>query len=329
MENRKIRFLSAEAVRKTLSMPEAIRAVEEAFLQLSSGRAIVPLRAAIALPDREGGALFMPVYLPASEQIGVKAVSVFAENRRKGLPAIQALFLILDGRDGRPLAVMDGESLTALRTGAASGLATRLLARSDARVAAVIGSGVQGRTQLEAVCAVRPIERAYAVDIDREEAESFAREMSDRLAIPVTAAQAERALPDCDVLCTATPATEPLFSDELLKPGLHINAVGSYKPEMCEIPGETVARARVIVDSRAACTAEAGDLIRAIEAGLIDESHIHAEIGEIAAGAREARASEEEITLFKSVGNAVQDLSAASRALRRAEELGLGVEISL
>ena len=329
MKNRKIRFLSAEAVRKTLSMTEAIRAVEEAFLQLSSGRAIVPLRTAIALPDREGGALFMPVYLPACEQIGVKAVSVFAENRRKGLPAIQALFLIMDGRDGRPLAVMDGESLTALRTGAASGLATRLLARRDARVATVIGSGVQGRTQLEAVCAVRPIERAYAVDIDREEAESFAREVSDRLAIPVIAAEAERALPDCDVLCTATPSTEPVFSDELLKPGLHINAVGSYKPEMCEIPGETVARARVIVDSRAACMAEAGDLIRAIEAGLIDESHIHAEIGEIAAGTREARASEEEITLFKSVGNAVQDLSAASRALRRAEELGLGVEISL
>jgi ornithine cyclodeaminase/alanine dehydrogenase-like protein (mu-crystallin family) len=329
MKNRKIRFLSAEAVRKTLSMTEAIRAVEEAFLQLSSGRAIVPLRTAIALPDREGGALFMPVYLPACEQIGVKAVSVFAENRRKGLPAIQALFLIMDGRDGRPLAVMDGESLTALRTGAASGLATRLLARRDARVATVIGSGVQGRTQLEAVCAVRPIERAYAVDIDREEAESFAREMSDRLAIPVTAAEAERALPDCDVLCTATPSTEPVFSDELLKPGLHINAVGSYKPEMCEIPGETVARARVIVDSRAACMAEAGDLIQPIEAGLIDESHIHAEIGEIAAGTREARASEEEITLFKSVGNAVQDLSAASRALRRAEELGLGVEISL
>jgi ornithine cyclodeaminase/alanine dehydrogenase-like protein (mu-crystallin family) len=196
-------------------------------------------------------------------------------------------------------------------------------------VVAVIGSGVQGRTQLEAVCAVRPIERAYALDIDREKAERFAREMSDRLAIPVTAEEEERALLDCDVLCTATPATEPLFSDELLKPGLHINAVGSYKPAMCEIPGKTVARARVIVDSRAACMAEAGDLIRPIEAGLIDESHIHAELGEIAAGTRQGRASEEEITLFKSVGNAVQDLSAASRALRRAEELGLGVEISL
>jgi ornithine cyclodeaminase/alanine dehydrogenase-like protein (mu-crystallin family) len=329
MRKRKIRFLSAEVVEKTLSMTEAIRAVEEAFLQLSSGRAIVPLRTPIALPDREAGALFMPVYLPASEQIGVKAVSVFAENPRRGLPVVHALFLIMDGRDGRPLAVMDGESLTALRTGAASGLATRLLARRDARAAAVIGSGVQGRTQLEAVCAVRPIERAYAVDIDRDRAESFAREMSDRLAIPVTAAEAERVLPHCDVLCTATPATEPVFSDELLKPGLHINAVGSYKPEMCEIPGETVARARVVVDSRAACMAEAGDLIRPIQQALFDESRIHAEIGEIAAGTREGRASEEEITLFKSVGNAVQDLSAASRALRRAEELGLGVEISL
>jgi len=329
MKNRKIRFLSAEDLQKALSMTEAIRAVKDAFLQLSSGRAIVPLRTPMALGDRDGGALFMPVYLPESEQIGLKAVSVFAENPRKGLPAIHALFLIMDGRDGRPLAVMDGEFLTALRTGAASGLATDLLARRGARTVAVIGTGVQGRTQLEAVCAVRPIERAYAVDIDRDKAEAFAREMSDRLSVPVAAEEAERALPHCDVLCTATPATQPVFSDERLGPGLHINAVGSYQPEMCEIPDATVARALVVVDSRAACLAEAGDLIQPIEAGLIDESHIHAEIGEVAAGTREGRTSEEQVTLFKSVGNAVQDLAAASRALARAEQLGLGVEISL
>jgi ornithine cyclodeaminase/alanine dehydrogenase-like protein (mu-crystallin family) len=329
MKNRKIRFLSAEDIEKSLSMAEAIRAVKEAFLQLSNGQAIVPLRTPMALTDRDGGALFMPVYLPESEQIGLKAVSVFAENPRKGLPVIHALLLIMDGRDGRPLAVMDGESLTALRTGAASGLATDLLARREARVAAVIGAGVQGRTQLEAVCAVRPIERAYAIDLDQDKAETFAREMSDRLAIPVAAAEETGALPHCDVLCTATPATRPVFSDQLLKPGVHINAVGSYQPEMCEIPRETVVRARVIVDSRAACMAEAGDLLQPIEAGLIDENHIHAEIGEIAAGTSEGRAFEEQITLFKSVGNAVQDLSAASRALARAEQLGLGVEVSL
>jgi ornithine cyclodeaminase/alanine dehydrogenase-like protein (mu-crystallin family) len=329
MKNGKIRFLSAEDVVKTLPMTEAIGAVKEAFLQLSNGDAVVPLRTPMALPDRDGGALFMPVYLPANQQIGLKAVSVFGENPRKGLPLIHALFLIMDGRDGRPLAVMDGESLTALRTGAASGLATDLLARRDARAAAVIGAGVQGRTQLEAVCAVRAIETAYAIDIDRDRAEAFAREMGERLAIPVTAADAEQALPRCDVLCTATPAARPLFSDPLLKPGAHVNAVGSYKPEMCEIPQETVARARLVVDSRAACMAEAGDLIQPMEAGRIDESHIHAEIGEIAAGSSEGRTSEEQITLFKSVGNAVQDLSAASRALGRAEQLGLGVEIPL
>jgi ornithine cyclodeaminase/alanine dehydrogenase-like protein (mu-crystallin family) len=242
---------------------------------------------------------------------------------------IHALFLIMDGRDGRPLAVMDGEYLTALRTGAASGLATDLLAPRGARAVAVIGTGVQGRTQLEAVCSVRPIEQAYAIDLDQDKAEAFAREMSDRLAIPVTAAEEAWALPHCDVLCTATPATHPVFSDQLLRPGVHINAVGSYRPEMCEIPRETVARARVIVDARAACMAEAGDLIQPIEAGLIGENHIHAEIGEVAAGASEGRASEEQITLFKSVGNAVQDLAAASRALGRAEQLGLGIEVSL
>jgi len=329
VKNRKIRFLSAEDLEKTLSMTEAIRAMKEAFLQLSNGQAIVPLRTPMELTDRDGGALFMPVYLPASEQIGLKAVSVFAANPRKGLPVIHALFLIMDGRDGRPLAVMDGEFLTALRTGAASGLATDLLARRGARSAAVIGAGVQGRTQLEAVCAVRPIERAYVIDLDRDKAEAFVREMSDRLAIPVATAEAERALPHCDVLCTATPATQTVFSNERLEPGVHINAVGSYRPEMCEIPEETVARALVVVDSRAACLAEAGDLIQPIEAGLIDASHIHAEIGEVAAGTSKGRTSEEQITLFKSVGNAVQDLAAASRALGRAEQLGLGVEISL
>jgi ornithine cyclodeaminase/alanine dehydrogenase-like protein (mu-crystallin family) len=329
MKNRKIRCLSAEDVEKTLSMAEAIRAVKEAFLQLSSGQAIVPLRTPVELTDRSGGALFMPVYLPGSEQIGLKAVSVFPENPRKKLPVIHALFLIMDGRNGRPLAVMDGESLTALRTGAASGLATDLLARREARIAAVIGAGVQGRTQLEAICAVRPIEQAYAIDLDQDKAEAFAREMSDRLALPVAAAEATGALPRCDVLCTATPATRPVFSDHLLKSGAHINAVGSYQPEMCEIPRDTVARARVIVDSRAACMAEAGDLLQPIEAGLIDENHIHAEIGEIAAGTSEGRASEEQITLFKSVGNAAQDLAAASRALAQAEQLGLGVEIPL
>jgi len=326
---RKIRFLSAEDVRKTLSMAEAIEAVKGAFVELSRGEAVVPSRTPMALPDPQGGALFMPVYLPGCEQIGLKTVTLFQENPRRGLPVIHALFLIMDGRDGRPLAVMDGEYLTALRTGAASGLATELLASRRARCVAVIGTGVQGRTQLEAVCAVRPIERAHVVDGDGGKAEAFAREMSEELSIPVAAAETKEALTGCDVLCTATPATDPLFSDQLLRPGTHINAVGSYRPEMREIPEATVARARVIVDSRAACLAEAGDLIQPIQAGLIDEEHVSTEIGEVAAGARQGRTSEEQITLFKSVGNAVQDLAAASRALARAERLGLGVEISL
>jgi ornithine cyclodeaminase/alanine dehydrogenase-like protein (mu-crystallin family) len=329
MKKRKIRFLSAEDVRKTLPMAEAIEAVKEAFVQLSGNEAIVPLRTPMALPDADAGALFMPVYLPGCGQIGLKTVTLFPENPRKALPVIHALFLIMDGRDGRPLAVMDAEHLTALRTGAASGLATDLLARQQARSVAVLGAGVQGRTQLEAVCEVRPIEKAYAIDVDRGKAEAFAREMSDELSIPVEAAEKEEALPLCDVLCTATPARRPVFSDRLLKPGVHINAVGSYRPETREVPEETVARARVIVDSRTACLAEAGDLIQPIEAGLIDEEHVGTEIGEIAAGTRQGRTSEDQVTLFKSVGNAVQDLATASRALARAEQLGLGAEIPL
>lgn len=327
MTRKTIRFLSAADVRRTLSMPEAIAAMREAFIQLSDGRAAAPLRTRIDLPGREAGALFMPVHLPESGRIGLKAVTLFSKNPAKGLPMIHALVMVMDGRDGRPLAVIDGEHLTAMRTGAASGLATDLLAREEASVAAIFGAGVQGRTQLEAIATVRKIEKAFVLDCSREAAETFAREMGEKLSLVVAPGEAERVLPRCDIICTATPATAPLFSHDHLKPGVHINAVGSYKPDMCEIPPETVARSRVVVDSRAACLAEAGDLIQAIGKGLFAKEKIVAEIGEIAAGRAPSRQRDDETTLFKSVGNSVQDLAAADCVLLEAERLGLGSEI--
>ncbi|MBC7098699.1 ornithine cyclodeaminase family protein [Candidatus Bipolaricaulota bacterium] len=320
-------FLSAADVKQALPMREAIEAMEEAFVELSCGRAVVPKRMHLAIPELASTALLMPAY--AQGYVGLKLVTLCQENPAKGLPLIHALVVLVEAGEGRPVAVLEGSSLTALRTGAASGLATRLLARPDAEVAAVFGAGVQGRTQLEAVCTVRPIRKAYVVDPDREKARAFAAEMTKRLSIPVQVASPGEALAEADVVCTATTSTTPVFLDHQLKEGVHINAIGSYKPHMQEIPEETVCRAKVVVDQREACLAEAGDLIVPLRRGLINPDDIHAELGEIAAGLKEGRSSPEEVTLFKSVGSAIQDLMASVKAFQAARRRGLGTKITM
>jgi len=225
---------------------------------------------------------------------------------------------------------MDGTYLTALRTGAASGAATDLLARQDVHTAAIFGAGAQGRTQLEAVCAVRPIEAAWVYDVAPERAAVYAGEMSQRLSLPVRAAETPAgAVRQADVICTATTSSSPVFEDADVRPGTHINGVGAYTPQMQEIPVETVLRAKVVIDHRQASLAEAGDLLIPLRQGLMTEGHIYAELGEIAAGRKPGRASPEEITLFKSVGVAVQDVAAAGAVLKAARQLGLGTDLAL
>jgi ornithine cyclodeaminase/alanine dehydrogenase-like protein (mu-crystallin family) len=329
MTSKTLRFLSAEDVAKALTMDQAIGAMKEAFIELSAGAATVPLRVPIDISGQNATALFMPVYLPGTQKFGLKVVSVFGNNPPRGLPLIYALVAVFDGNTGSPLAVMDGEYLTALRTGAASGLATDLLARKEAHTVAIFGAGRQGRTQLEGVATVRAIEQAWIIDPDTARAAAFAAEMSDRLGFRIDVADSTEVLGEADVICTATTSAKPVFADAKVKTGVHINGVGSFKPSLCEIPPETVVRAKVVVDSLAPCLSEAGDLIMPMEQGLITQSHIYAEIGEIAAGKKAGRSSGEEITIFKSVGNAVQDLAAAARVLETAQRLNLGVEVEL
>jgi ornithine cyclodeaminase/alanine dehydrogenase-like protein (mu-crystallin family) len=326
----KLRVLSADDVRQALPMAEAVEAMKSAFAQLSLRRANVPLRTPVEVPAHNGVTLFMPAYLADDDQMAVKIVSVFNDNPARGLPLIHALVVVVDATTGRPQAAMDGTYLTALRTGAVSGAATDFLARPDARIAAIFGAGAQGRTQLEAVCAVRPIEGAWVFDSYAERARAYADEMSARLSLPVSVARSPaEALRQADVVCTATTSSTPVFADADLQPGVHINAVGAYTPQMQELPAETVARARVVIDHRAASLAEAGDLIIPIAQGIIGADHIYAELGEIVSGLKPGRASAAEVTLFKSVGVAVQDVAAAGRVLAAAERLGLGVEVSL
>lgn len=329
----KLCILSGADVRRAVTMAEAIGAVREAYVQLSGGQAVVPLRTPVDVAKRKGVTLFMPAYLAASDALGAKVVSVFPENPARGLPLIHALVLVIGAETGQPRAVMDGTYLTALRTGAASGVATDLLARPDARVVAIFGAGAQARTQLEAVCTVRSIEQVWVYDADAEVAVAYVEEMKARgRPIPTSISVARspsQAVHEADVVCTATTSSRPVFDDADLKPGVHINGIGSYTPEMQEVPAATVARAKIVVDSRSASLAEAGDLILPIEKGLISEESIHAEIGEVAAGKSPGRQTNDEVTFFKSVGVAVQDVAVAALILRRAIELNLGVEVAI
>jgi len=318
----KIRILTAEDVQKALPMAKAIEAVRTAFGQFSAGQATVPLRS--RFHTDKGVTLIMPAHLKQTGDFALKVVSVYGENPTQGLPTVAATVLVLDPETGMPLAFMDGDSLTALRTGAGGGLAVDLLAREDARRAVLFGAGVQARSQLLAALTVRPLEEVAIIDPVSAAAERLSAEVSTwdgALAVKLGADPAE-AVATADIIMAATTTTTPLFDGNLLKPGTHVTGVGSFTPDMQEIDAVTVARARVVVDSREACQAEAGDIIKA-------EAVIDAEIGEIVNGTSPGRQSGDEITFFKSVGVACQDAAAAAAVLAGAEAAGLGQIVDL
>jgi ornithine cyclodeaminase/alanine dehydrogenase-like protein (mu-crystallin family) len=321
-------YLSSSEVRKALAMSEAIEAMRDAFIQLSDNQAVMPPRGHMELAEAKGTVLLMPCHCVQTHTMSVKLASLFYNNPNQGLPLLQSLVMLADASTGLPTAIMDGTSLTAIRTGAASGLATQVLARQDAKKVAIFGAGVQARTQLEAVCAVRPIRSASVYDVSASMAEKFAATMSNQLGITVErASTTATALRGADVVCTVTTSSVALFEDSQLSAGAHINAIGSYKPEVREIPAETVRRARVVVDQQDAAMEEAGDLLIPLREGLIGSDHIGAELGAVIRGQTPGREDDDQITLFKSVGLAVQDLFAAERAMQNAQRDGLGIEL--
>jgi len=312
-------FFTAEDIRRALPMREAIEAMRAAFIAFSEGRAHIPQRLSISIPEQEGITLVMPGYVPP-DALGLKVVSVFPRNPARRLPTLSALVVMLDPETGAPAALLDGAFLTAWRTGAASGLATDLLARPDAESLALIGAGAQARTQLLAVAAVRSLRRVRVYSRTPARAQALIEEMQGQEGIPQDIAVAptpEAAVAEADIVCTATNSSVPVFDGQALRPGTHINAIGSFTLEMRELDEETFRRAaRVVVDSRAAALAEAGEVVWAIRQGILREADL-VELGEIAAGRRPGRERPEEITLFKSVGLAVQDLVAAQRVWQR------------
>ncbi len=329
----KLHLFSAADVDRALPMAEAIAAVKSAYVQLSAGRVQAPLRTALDVSPSDV-TLVMPFYEASTNgaggSLGLKLVSVFESNVARGRPLIHSLVLAIDPVTGAPLALIEGATLTAIRTGAASGAATETLARPDAAVAAIFGSGAQARRQLEAVCTVRPIERVYVYSLGG--AEAFAADLAGTGPIPAdvrVAANPRQAVREADVICTATTARTPVFDDRDLRPGVHINAIGVFTPDAREIDGATVRRARVFVDSIEAALAEAGDLLIPLSAGEITRDHISTELGQVLAGERPGRAGAEQITLFKSVGVAAQDAAAARVILRNGRASGLGTVVEL
>jgi len=326
-----VRILSADDVQQALPMADAIAGMKTAFAQLSQQQAEVPLRGRVQAGDK-GVTLVMPAYLSASDDLAVKIVSVFPGNPERNLPTIHAMVLALDPTTGQVLAMMEGGSLTAIRTGAGSGAATDFLARPDSKTVAIIGSGVQARTQLEAVCTVRDIQQVYVYSPTIAHAEQFAVEMAGQGVIPdaiTVVANPDEAIRQADIVCAATTSKTPVFNGESLQPGTHINGVGSFTPEMIELDETTVKNALVVVDSQEAVLEEAGEIIVLLEQGIIDRSHIYAELGELAAGLKPGRTNDQQITFFKSVGVAVQDAISANIAYQNALKHNLGTAVQL
>lgn len=325
-------FLNAAEVDQALPMDDLILSMKDAFAALSSGQAHVPLRTQVPVEEQSAVSLFMPAYLKAPDlkSLALKAVSVFPDNPAQGLPTIHAAVLVIDQETGQVRALLEGGRLTALRTGAASGAATDVLARVGCDVGAIFGAGTQARTQLLAICTARNLERVWIYDPDRNQVEKMIQEMRGREPVPEdlrAADSAQQAVRRADVICTATTSTTPVFSDQDLKPGAHINGIGSYTPEMVEVPPETAQRALVVVGSREGVLEEAGEIIEAIDRNLLAREDL-IELGDILNQAHVGRSRPEQITFFKSVGVAVQDAAAAQLALKNARKLGLGQELS-
>ncbi|MEA2296680.1 MAG: hypothetical protein QOE86_4319 [Solirubrobacteraceae bacterium] len=325
-------MLSQGDVEGLLDPRELIDTLATAMADLSAGRASMPNRVAALVPERQGFVAAMPGYVPSLGALTAKLVSLFPRNADGPLPTHQAVIVAFDPATGEPLALLDGTAITALRTAAGSALSTRLLAREDARVLAIIGTGVQARSHARTVPLVRDFGDVRVAGRDPDKAERLASELRAQ-GLPARAASSYAdAIRGADVVCATTHSLEPVVRREWLTPGVHVTSVG-YDPNGREVDDATVVDALVTVESREAVLgappAGSNDLTQPIAAGLINPDHIHAEIGELVAGTRPGRSSPDQITLYKSVGVAVQDAAAAALVLRRAAADGIGTRATV
>lgn len=321
-------ILTKRDLEELLPMEEVLDVLAIGFREVKEGRCVVPVRFHLGIEEHQGQFLYMPAYLSGLKQSGTKIVSVFPENPARGKPTIYATYLLCDPTSGELLAVMEGATLTGIRTGGASGLATRYLARKDSKVLGVIGTGYQSYFQVRAIQAVRPIEEVRAFDVDPKRLQNFYEKMSLYVKV-IPVATSSEAVRKSDILVTATTSRIPVFSGKDLKPGTHLNAIGAFRPDMRETDDETVLRSKIVVDTFEGCLSEAGDLLIPMAEGKLKQEAIYGDLGDLVTGQKKGRESEGEITFFKSVGFAMEDVVAAHHAYQKAIEKGMGRQIDL
>jgi ornithine cyclodeaminase len=323
--------LTRAEVERLMPMRECIELMRNALASLARGEADLPLRTVMRMPDGNSFLAVMPGRLSGKDaSLGLKAVAIFPGNAQLGLDTHQGAVLLLDPQTGRPAGLMDAASITAIRTAAVSGVATDALALPDASHLAILGAGVQAATHLEAVASVRSLAEVRIWSRSRARAEELAAKQSNRFAFPIAAVPtAETAVRGADIIVTVTASPVPVLQRSWVKEGAHINAVGSSTSSAREIDSATIAEARLFVDRRESARAEAGDILIPIKEGRIELSHIKGELGQVLTGNVPGRTSPSEITLFKSLGLAVEDLAAASYLLAHARKAGAGARVEL
>ena len=323
-------ILTQAEVRRVLPMHECISLMVDVLKTFSEGKGLNPLRGAMSLPDGVGSLLTMPGYMQEPKALGLKVIGVFPGNEGTVYESIQGLVMAFDPDHGIPLAIMDAGEITAIRTAAASGAATKSLAREDASELAILGSGVQARSHLEAMLCARSIARVRVYSPTKAHRDGFADEAARRHGIPVEATTtSEEAVRGTDLICAVTSSGEPVVRSEWVAPGAHINAVGAYTPSTRELDTDTVARSRLFVDSRESALAEAGDFLIPKEEGAIGDEDLPGELGNVLLGTIPGREGPDDVTVFKSLGIAMEDVASAHHVYQRAKEGGVGTEVAL
>ena len=326
-------ILSEADLRNVLTMRDVIDAVESGFRALARGEALIPERLRLDVPTHNGIVLEMPAYVGSRENkadaLGTKIVSVFEGNSRRGLPIVQAVYLLLDSETGEPLSLMDGRFITAIRTAATSAVATKFMATTGAKRLAVFGTGVQAQFHIEAMIEVADVKGVMITSHSIERAKALADDVRTNHKLACEVVSAEQAAATANLICTCTSSPEPLFDGRLLVGGTHINAVGAFTPSTRELDTETIRRARVLIDAESAAGREAGEIIVPLSEGAIDQAHVKGSLADVVSGRAPGRESDDDITVFKSCGLAIEDLVTAHLAYSRATAKCIGVHIQM
>jgi ornithine cyclodeaminase/alanine dehydrogenase-like protein (mu-crystallin family) len=321
----KVLFVNESGVEELLPMSTCVPLMRAALETFARGDAVLPLRTKVGLPDGSGLLGLMPGYLGEPRSFGLKVVTVMPGNHGTPYDSHQGVVMLFGLEHGEPLAILDATAITAIRTAAASAAATDALARADAGDLALIGSGAQARTHLSAMSVVRPLRRVRVWSRSRANAERFAREQAHRAEVPIeVASSAEEAVHGADLVCTTTSSKEPVLRGAWLSPGAHVNAVGACFPSSRELDTEAVRRSRWFTDCRESCLNEAGDFLIARKEGAIQDDHLLGEVGEVLLGRIPGRTSRDDVTVYESLGIAIEDLASAHEIHRRALECGAG-----